>query len=229
MDVEVTPLTPSHVVNLILDHARHGTGLVIGNLNLHGAYVYHTDAQFRAYCESSDLVLVDGAPIAWAGGIPVRYRVGSTDWLDELMPIASGLKILAIGGTPEAAAGAQEHMREAYPEVDWVGVDGYSSQDMSEELATEISSADIILVGMGMPLQERWLMKHASILTNKVVANVGGCIDYYAGQQRLAPRWLGPIGIEWGYRLLRDPRRLGHRYLVEPLLLLGVLLRRPRG
>jgi N-acetylglucosaminyldiphosphoundecaprenol N-acetyl-beta-D-mannosaminyltransferase len=211
-------------VKLVLDRARSGDGAVIGNLNLHGAYVFHTDAEFRAYCESSDVILVDGAPIAWLGRIPTRLRVGSTDWLDAFMPVADGLSVLAVGGTKRAALATQHHMNEQFPRVRWRGIDGYRSRAVGPELRRQIEDADVVLVGMGMPLQERWILRNKDLLAGKVVANVGGCFDYYAGIQHLAPRWMGRMGLEWLYRLARDPRRLGHRYLVEPFKLIGVLI-----
>ncbi|MCR2815875.1 WecB/TagA/CpsF family glycosyltransferase [Microbacterium jiangjiandongii] len=227
-DVEVTPLTSSETVELILERVRSGQGLVIGNLNLHGVYVAHVDREFRQYCDASDLVLVDGAPVAMAAGLGPRYRVGSTDWLDELMPVAEGLRILAIGGTEASARGAQRHMTTKYPRVTWDAADGFSTHHISDDLRSRIEQAQIILVGMGMPQQERWLLSNSDLLRGKVVANVGGCIDYYAGTQRLAPRWTGKLGIEWLYRLLRDPRRLAHRYLIEPFKLVRILAAKKR-
>ncbi|KRA25697.1 hypothetical protein ASD65_15650 [Microbacterium sp. Root61] len=224
--MEVTPLSASETAAIVLECARAGEGIVIGNLNLHGAYVFHTNPEFREFCESSDLVLVDGAPIAWAGRIPTTLRVGSTDWIDVLMPIAGGLRILAIGGTPDSSRRAELHMREHFPDADWTGVDGYRGTEMGSELRAKIAQAQVVLVGMGMPLQERWLLQHRDLLEGKVVANVGGCFDYYAGVQHLAPRWMGRFGIEWLYRLARAPRRLANRYLMEPFKLAGVLILR---
>lgn len=226
LDVEVTPFSAADTAEFVLARVRSGQGAIVGNLNLHGVYVFHTDADFRAYCESSDLVLVDGAPVAWAARVPTRLRVGSTDWLDALMPIADDLRILAVGGTERAARGAERHMREQFPHVRWVGVDGFRGQDLDQELQRQISGVDVVLVGMGMPRQERWLLRHRELLGGKVVANVGGCFDYYAGVQHLAPRWMGRLGLEWLYRLIRAPRRLAYRYLVEPFKLAALLVSR---
>ncbi|KAA9159721.1 WecB/TagA/CpsF family glycosyltransferase [Microbacterium lushaniae] len=228
LEVEVTPLSAQETAQLILDRVNAGTGAVIGNLNLHGAYVFHTDEKFRRFCELSDVVLVDGAPIAWLGRIPTSLRVGSTDWLDALMPTAVGLEIVAIGGSEEAARGAERYMRERYPAVGWTGIDGYNGRQPRDEFHARVRKADVVLVGLGMPLQERWLLENRDLLAGKVVANVGGCIDYYAGVQNLAPRWMGRLGIEWLYRLLRNPRRLAHRYLIEPFKLARILLARRR-
>lgn len=225
LEVSVTPLSASSTADLVLEHVNAQETFLIGNLNLHGVYMFHTNDQFARYCDSCDLVLIDGAPIAWAARVPTSLRIGSTDWLDDLMPRAGGVSILAIGGTPEASAAAATHFREAFPRVQWTGIDGYASHEMTEPLARLIAEANVVLVGMGMPVQEAWILRHRTLLEGKVVANVGGCFDYYAGTQRLAPRWMGAAGIEWVYRLAASPRRLTYRYLVEPLKLAAVLVR----
>ena len=223
---EVTPLDKVATAVTVAEHARKGNGLVVGNLNLHGAYLLHTDDAFADYTRQADLVLIDGAPIAILAGQSLRSRVGSTDWLDEFMPQAAGMRVLAIGGSAETSAATQRHFREQFPDVRWTGRDGYTSQIVDEYLRTLIDDADVVLVGMGMPLQEAWILRNLSLLEGKVVANVGGCFDYYAGTQRLAPRWMGRLGIEWLYRLCADPARLAHRYLVEPFKLGLVVLSR---
>lgn len=225
LDVDVTPLSAEDTAELIMEYVRQGAGIVIGNLNLHGVYIFHTDSEFRDFCEWSDVILVDGAPIAWAARVPTALRVGSTDWLDALMPIAGDLRILAVGGTTSVSSGAERYFHHRFPAVQWVGVDGYSSHEVSQELRELIGRAQLVLVGMGMPFQEKWLLRNRELLSGKVVANVGGCFDYYAGAQHLAPRWMGRIGIEWLYRLVRDPRRLADRYLIEPFKLVGVLIK----
>lgn len=224
-DVEVTPLTAEEVVDLVLQSIAASQGLVVANLNLHGVYMFHTDKHFARFCELSDVVLIDGAPVAWAASQPMSTRVGSTDWIDALMPRASNLRILAVGGTMEASAAAERHMREHFPAALWVGIDGFSSHQVDEKLKMEIARADLILVGMGMPTQERWINNNRELFRSKVVANVGGCFDYYAGVQHLAPRWTGPLGVEWLYRLVRNPYRLANRYLIEPFRLAWVLIR----
>lgn len=228
-DVDVTPLSAAETAAQIIAAVTDKRRLLVGNLNLHGVYVFYTDPVFREFCEASDLVLLDGAPLAWAAGAPSARRVGSTDWLDTLMPLADGLHVVAIGGTEAAARGAEEHMRREFPGVEWTGYNGFEGSKVSEALRTSIAKADIVLVGMGMPLQERWILEHREVLGSKVAANVGGCMDYYAGVQRLAPRWLGRIGMEWAYRLVLAPRRLAARYLIEPFKLAGLLAKHHRA
>ncbi|MDP3379476.1 MAG: WecB/TagA/CpsF family glycosyltransferase, partial [Brevundimonas sp.] len=82
----------------------------------------------------------------------------------------------------------------------------------------------VLLVGMGMPRQEIWIADHLDALPDCVVLNVGAAFDYEAGVQKAAPRWMGKAGLEWLYRLAVDPRRLFHRYCVEPWHLIGPIM-----
>ena len=83
----------------------------------------------------------------------------------------------------------------------------------------------ILFVGMGMPRQESWIATVFYDLPACVVFSVGAAFDYEAGVQKSAPRWMGRVGLEWAYRLLHDPRRLFHRYCVEPWSLAPLALR----
>ena len=234
LDINVTPLNASEVVGKIRTHAINKLGLRIGNFNLHAAYLYHTNEDFARYCDDCDVLLIDGWPIWLHAKLSspkvrgVECRIGSSDWLAYLLETTTDpISIVAIGGTPEASSQAAINIQRNYPAVSWLGFDGYSSKDRVEErLADAIADADLILVGMGMPLQEEWIERNHELLRDKVVANVGGCIDYFAGTQKHAPRWMGKLGVEWLFRLAASPRRLWHRYTVEPFYLLLVLLRK---
>jgi N-acetylglucosaminyldiphosphoundecaprenol N-acetyl-beta-D-mannosaminyltransferase len=82
----------------------------------------------------------------------------------------------------------------------------------------------VLVVGMGMGRQERWIMDNLDRLEVNGIGTSGACIEYFAGAVPTPPRWLGPIGLEWLYRLCTNPRRFAWRYLVEPWLVLGFIL-----
>jgi N-acetylglucosaminyldiphosphoundecaprenol N-acetyl-beta-D-mannosaminyltransferase len=233
----IHPLPAAEVTNLILRRTAASRPLLLGNLNLHGLYMYRTDDSFRSFCDQADLVLVDGWPLKLLAreedgrrthSIP---RVGSTDWLFPLIDADPALTIVAVGGSPHVARAAAARIRERTSRLRWLAYDGFEFRGATSEsrdlgLPEALRAADLVVVGMGMPTQEKWILEHRQQITRAVVANVGGCLDYLAGEQVLAPRWLGPLGLEWLFRLLRDPRRLAERYLVEPLRLLHILIRR---
>ncbi len=83
---------------------------------------------------------------------------------------------------------------------------------------------DVLMVGMGMPLQEIWTLENRSALARGVILTVGAAFDYEADAQKTPPRWTGRLGVEWLARLIDQPGRLGYRYLVEPWWLLGPAL-----
>lgn len=233
LGIEVTPLTPIEVSEGIYKAVSSETPLRIANHNLHGVYLYHTNAIYRTYCDSADWLLVDGWPIWLAMKLQssknpgTETRIGSSDWLQALLDLNEPLRICAVGGTVASAKAAAEAINGSYPHIRWEGFNGFDNiNELSFDLIDAISAADIVLIGMGMPLQERWILDHASLLETKVVANVGGCIDYFAGTQKHAPRWLGKIGLEWLYRFCADPQRLASRYFYEPFKLIPILVAR---
>ncbi|MCA1379196.1 WecB/TagA/CpsF family glycosyltransferase, partial [Bradyrhizobium sp. IC4060] len=81
----------------------------------------------------------------------------------------------------------------------------------------------LILVGMGMPLQEAFLTRNLAQMPNAYIATVGGAVDYVAGAAKLSPRWLGRFGLEWAWRFAHDPLRLYGRYLIEPVKLASAI------
>ncbi|MGW4016860.1 WecB/TagA/CpsF family glycosyltransferase [Rhodococcus ruber] len=239
--IKVTPSTPNGVLTWIRSEIRAGKRLLL-NHNLHSAYLHLNDPEFAALYEQSDLTIVDGFPILIATnrirkrlGLDVldsTYRCGSTDWLMRLGLLPAGTRIALIGGTAESCSKAVSVLSNSFPGLLFMGWDGYSEAEaLADSGFYDLSefNPDIVVVGMGMPHQESFLASHWSDLPNAVYATVGGAIDQISGVQKLAPRWLGRLRLEWAWRLVSDPRRLAHRYLVEPILLMILTMKRHRG
>lgn len=236
-------MTSVEIVELIEESIKNKEGFWLGNHNLHSAYLYNKDERFREYYRKSAIKIIDGWPILqlaklgrrddmeWSGKMDGDHRVGSSDWIAELLERKLSIRVLAIGGTAASSTATARKISEDYPFLEWKSYDGFEfgrtdTLGDGRDLAENISRAELILVGMGMPTQEEWIYRNFQQLDHAVVANVGGCLDYFSGAQSLAPRWTGPLGLEWAYRLVRSPRRLFWRYVVEPVLLAGVLVRR---
>jgi N-acetylglucosaminyldiphosphoundecaprenol N-acetyl-beta-D-mannosaminyltransferase len=105
--------------------------------------------------------------------------------------------------------------------------DGWN-EDLEEAAAAWLAEQkpQLVLVGLGMPLQEEMLRRRLGTLPPAIYCAVGGAIEQIAGIQKLAPRWLGRLGLEWAWRLVLHPRRVAYRVLGEPWVLLALLLRR---
>ncbi|WP_460359411.1 WecB/TagA/CpsF family glycosyltransferase [Mycobacterium sp. ZZG] len=229
-DLSVSPLTATEVADLAT--RTPGKRLLL-NHNLHSAYLHEVDGDFRRLYERADWVVVDGAPILWLASyysghrFSCAYRISSTDWVDALSFLAGPHRLFIFGATAESNREAVKRLRERL--TDWAvdGVDGYVSDELAIRQLNDFN-ADLVLIGLGMPRQEYFLLRHYAELPDATYATVGGAIDYIAGATKLAPRWLGRFGIEWLWRLLNEPRRLAYRYLIEPLLLLIRLIARRR-
>lgn len=237
--IAVTPLTAPEVASVAADASR-GKRLLL-NHNLHSAYLYETDSEFRELYRRADWVIVDGTPILWLASWSSRQRLasslrsGSTDWIASLPGVAvPGRRMFVFGATVESNAKAIDNLRLKLPDWNISGINGYVDDESAIRVMNDFNP-DLVIVGLGMPRQERFLLRNYAQLPDATYATVGGAIDYLAGATNLAPRWVGKFGAEWLWRLVCEPRRLWHRYLVEPILLFsrvatrGLLQRRYYG
>lgn len=209
---------------------------IVANHNLHSLALLRRDAELAAFFERADLVEVDSVPlIAWArlvGGRGRRFhRCTYLDWREDFWTLAQsrGWRVFFVGGKPGVAETAADRIRAAWPGVSLATHHGYF--DIAPGAAgnaavidrIRLYDPDVVLVGMGMPRQEAWVVRNYDALPDCVVFTVGGAFDYEAGAQVAAPRWIGRLGLEWLFRLLTNPRLMS-RYLIEPWSLAGPAL-----
>ncbi|MEN9518006.1 MAG: hypothetical protein RLZZ381_594, partial [Cyanobacteriota bacterium] len=102
----------------------------------------------------------------------------------------------------------------------------FSSGSQNQLIIDQINSyqPNILMVGMGMPRQEEWILANIDQLKTNIVLPSGACIDYIAQEVATPPRWMGQVGLEWLYRLATEPKRLWRRYLVEPWFIAKLLI-----
>ncbi len=181
------------------------------------------DVELRRILLEADLVLCDGTPLVWASrwlGNPLRERVAGSDLVPALVREAAekGHRLFLLGAGAGVAAGAAERLHEQHPSLIICGhysppFSGLLEMD-HEEAASRIREArpDVLLVSFGCPKQEKWIAMHYRSLGVPVVIGVGASLDFLANRVRRAPPWMRRSGLEWGYRLLQEPRRLFRRY-----------------
>jgi N-acetylglucosaminyldiphosphoundecaprenol N-acetyl-beta-D-mannosaminyltransferase len=228
----------AEVFHFVTAKIRAGQKAIIANHNLHSLYLIQKEPEIAEFFNRADLIEVDSMPLIFWARINGRasrrfHRATYLDWRDEFWDNveAQGWRVFFLGSEAGVAERAREKILRQWPNVALETHHGYF--DMAPESAENTAvvdkinafGADIVLVGMGMPRQEIWILRNIERLRACVAFTVGGAFDYEAGVQKPAPRWLGQYGIEWAYRLITDPRRKFHRYCIEPFYLLRPALR----
>ena len=181
------------------------------------------DVELRRILLEADLVLCDGTPLVWASrwlGNPLRERVAGADLVPVLIREAArhGHRVFLLGAGAGVAAIAAERLTREHPSLI---IAGHYSPPFNpllemdhEEAMGRIREArpDVLLVSFGCPKQEKWISMHYRSLGVPVVIGVGAALDFLADRVRRAPPWMQRGGLEWGYRLMQEPRRLFRRY-----------------
>lgn len=205
-------------------------GLAVGSVNLDHLHHFRTLGAAPAG-RLEWLLLADGMPIAWRGQLLTAKpwpRVTGADLLPAVLALAesTGRRVGFFGGCAETHRLLAQHLRQRHPALVVSGMwapDAADLESCSENLVADIRAArtDILVVSLGKPRQEQWVDRHGFATGARVFLPCGGAIDFLAGMTRRAPQWMQRSGLEWLYRLTREPRRLARRYLLQgPLALL---------
>ncbi len=192
----------------------------------------YNDRDYYNIIKSNKIVYPDGIGVHIACkmlGNPLKENINGTDMFPYIRDLAikKEYRIYLLGGKPGVAEQMKDKLKEDYPEIKICGTaDGYFDRSQSNEVVERIneSKADILFVAFGAPLQEKWINEHRNIIKADVVLGVGGLFDFYSERIERAPRWMREIGMEWSYRLYKEPVRMWRRYIIgNPLFLFRVL------
>lgn len=180
------------------------------------------DSTYRNALDAFDWVFIDGIGMRIAGRIlnqPVLANVNGTDLFPRLCAdlSLSGRRLFLLGAKPGVANAAASWARAHFPGLIIAGAEhGFYAPEDIESLVGRVRNArpDVMLVAMGAPGQEKWILDHAATCGACVTLGVGGLFDYYSGNIPRAPLWMRRCGLEWLFRLYQEPRRLWKRYLL---------------
>ncbi|GAO03662.1 WecB/TagA/CpsF family glycosyltransferase [Anaeromyxobacter sp. PSR-1] len=231
-------LTAAEALDRIDALVARGAGGCVFTPNVDHVVTAEDDPAFRAAYAMASLSLADGQALVWATrllGTPVPEKVSGSDLVWPLMRRAAAARwgVYLLGGAPgsvEAAASRLERelgVRIAGVDAPRIAVDGDAGEGAVVERVRR-SGAEVVVVGLGAPKQERFIHRAAPELGRTVAFGLGASIDFLAGRVRRAPRWVSRAGFEWAFRLALEPRRLSRRYLVKDPRFLGVLARTAR-
>jgi N-acetylglucosaminyldiphosphoundecaprenol N-acetyl-beta-D-mannosaminyltransferase len=209
------PIDADEAATRILAFARTGAGAQIVTLGTEMVVYAQRDPQFRAIVNASALSLCDTVgllTVARRRGAPLRKRVAGVELIEDLCARAAAerLPIYFLGGAEGVAADTAAILEVRFPGLPIAGArSGYFSEAESPAVAEAIRSSDAVLLfcGMGSPRQERWLSEYLPQTGCGVGIGVGGSFDVIGGYVQRAPHAVQQLGLEWLYRLFKEPRR----------------------
>jgi N-acetylglucosaminyldiphosphoundecaprenol N-acetyl-beta-D-mannosaminyltransferase len=230
LGIPVHDVTTEETLTLIDQFVREGMPHQLCTVNPEFIMTAQQDTEFKRILNHSALNLPDGIGVLWAAkrvGHPLRERVAGSDLVGLIADRAQtmGWRIFLLGAAEGVAERAAIVLRERYPQTHIVGT--YAGSPRVEEeadIAARIraSEADVLLVAYGAPKQDKWIARNIEQTGVAVAMGIGGSLDFIVGAQKRAPRWMQRLGIEWLYRLVREPWRW-RRQLALPKFVWHVL------
>ena len=182
------------------------------------------DPEFRRVLNAADLVLPDGIGVVYSAkilGTPLKERVPGIEFAEAMLSALNemGGRLYLLGAKPGVAEEAGRRICARYPDLVLCGThDGYFKDEQA--ILPEIAAAkpDLLFVCLGAPKQEKWMARWGQHTGAKLAIGLGGCLDVFAGNVRRAPEQWQKLGLEWAYRLKKEPKRIG-RMAKLPLVL----------
>lgn len=235
-NLDFARLSFNETVRLVLDWACERRKGLIVTPNVDHMVTMRNDAEMQAIAGGAILRVADGMPVVWLSrlvGMPLPERVTGADLLPALAAGAGarGVSIFLLGAGPGVAARAAEMLCSHHPDLTIAGT--YSppmgfEHDLTEcqRIVERINAVRpaLLFVGLGAPKQEKWAARWLAQLDVGPVLGVGAAFDFLAGEVRRAPVPLQRVGLEWLWRLMMEPRRMWHRYLVNGPRFLAVIV-----
>ena len=182
------------------------------------------DPEFRRVLNAADLVLPDGIGVVYSAkilGTPLKERVPGIEFAEAMLSALNemGGRLYLLGAKPGVAEEAGRRICARYPALVLCGThDGYFKDEQA--ILPEIAAAkpDLLFVCLGAPKQEKWMARWGQHTGAKLAIGLGGCLDVFAGNVERAPERWQKLGLEWAYRLKKEPKRIG-RMAKLPLVL----------
>jgi N-acetylglucosaminyldiphosphoundecaprenol N-acetyl-beta-D-mannosaminyltransferase len=220
--VAIDAVSLSDAVARMAEWIQEGRRDYIVLTGAHGVVEMQDDAGLREINNRAGMVTADGMPLVWIGRARGFARIEKVSSPIMARAFESGItrghRHFLYGGGPGVAERLAERARRRYPGIEIVGTHcpPFRALTAPEEQALvqaiNASGADIVWCGLGCPKQERWMARFRPKLEASVLIGVGAAFDFLSGDKAHAPQWVQHAGLEWAYRALSEPRRLGARY-----------------
>ena len=240
LGVGAMPLDPDSAVATLDRWRVEGRREYVCLISVHGLVVAQRDPEIRNCLNRSGLACEDGMPLVWWSrlvGCSQARRVCGSDLLDLTMRIRPLPQISSLLLRRQPAR-ARTPCRSTATTPSWLIVAGYRSppfrpltaaEDADDIATINDARPDFVWVGLGMPKQEKWMVNHLGKIEATALLGVGAAFDFHAGTKPRAPIWMQRSGLEWLFRLMTEPRRLAHRYLIDNGLFITFALKQALG
>lgn len=237
LNTKVDNLTMTEAIECINDMVLKRKPSYIVTPNVNHIVLLEKDEEFKELYDNADLVLTDGQPLIWISRwkkTPIVEKVSGSDLFPRVCEMAAkkeySLYILGAGeGVAEEAA---RNMQEKYAGLKIAGVFspafGFEKQsDAVNDIIAKIQDAkpDILAVSLGSPKAEKFIYRYLDKMQVPVSMSIGAAVDFAAGNVKRAPQWMSKCGLEWLYRIVKEPKRLAKRYIVDGFSMIHVLIK----
>ncbi|MBA4121664.1 MAG: WecB/TagA/CpsF family glycosyltransferase [Acidobacteria bacterium] len=224
VSLQVNVCNHDSAIQRVAELVRRGRGGYVCFSTVHMTMESFDNPEYAVKVNAADLIIPDGMPLVWMQklqGEKQAARVRANDLMIMLCAYAekNNLTVGFYGGKQIVIDAILERAKKDYPKLKIVYAFSPPFRPLTEEedaaVIAEINEKkpDILFMGLGCPKQENWMSAHKGKLT-AVMLGVGASFDFFAGNVRESPEWLGRLGLEWLFRLTQEPRRLWKRYLI---------------
>lgn len=227
LNTKVDNLTMAEALSEIDKLTRTHTRNYIVTPNVDHIVRMETDKEFKEIYDNACLVLTDGTPLIWISKLlrnPIKEKVSGSDLFPKVCELAAqrGYKVFLLGAAEGIAEIAATKLTAKFSGLNIVGtfspkIGFENDNEQLSEVFDLINSTkpDILFLGLGTPKQEKFYYKHRSKMDVPMTLAVGASIDFEAGNVKRAPQWMQRFGLEWFYRLCKEPKRMFKRYIVD--------------
>lgn len=225
LNIRFHKLTVQELITYIVEAGQIDKKIIIGNVNVRAMNFTYQLPWYQDFINNSDVVFCDGVGVILGAKIlgydlESIHRMTCPDYIESLALACEqqNVSLFLLAGKPGVTDKAISKLLEITPNLRIEGHHGYFDKTNSENDAVieKINQfkPDILYIGFGMPLQERWILDNLDKIETRVFLPLGACLDFYTNSVYRGPKWLTDNGFEWLTRLITEPTRLWERYIV---------------
>ena len=213
LGIKIHKITVDQAIEKVADFVKEKTPHQIVTVNPEFIMIAQKDREFKKVLKEADLAVADGSGIIWASKIvyhPLSERIAGVDLVEKMAKLAhqNRFSIFFLGAKEGIAQKTSQILKDKYPKMKVAGYEAGSPHDLSLLGRIKKKKPDILLVAFGAPKQDKWIYKFKNSLGIPVMMGVGGSFDLISGAVPRAPKWMQNAGLEWLYRLYREPKRI---------------------